>query len=183
VAPRAAAAAAGADEAVRKEYTRRIREYGRKRNAGAAVDALVALGQEGVAPDLVAASTCLQACAGAADIGRATMVFDEMFASGLVEPDELVFAIMMRAYGAEDPPRWADVAALLGRMRHSFGITPGAKTYNALLETCARTNDVERGLQVLDRMDQEGVEPDAFTVEAVAGRKVLRSALRKTFSA
>ena len=121
------------------------------------------------------------ACVAAGDLGRAVVVFDEMFGSELVTPDELVFALMMRAYGLEAPPKWPEIAALLGRMKHTFGITPGVQVYNVLLETCARTNDVDRGLQVLDRMEQEGIEPNNYTMEAVEKRKVLRSALRKQF--
>jgi hypothetical protein len=32
-------------------------------------------------------------------------------------------------------------------MKHTWGITPGTVTYNALLEICAATNDYERGCQ------------------------------------
>jgi pentatricopeptide repeat protein len=44
-----------------------------------------------------------------------------------------------------------------------------------------RSNDVARGVAVLDRMAADGVEPDEYT-DAVVGRKrVLRSHLRKLF--
>lgn len=55
-------------------------------------------------------------------------------------------------------------------------------SYNALLEICCRTNDVERGEDIIDRMHSDEVVPDEFTEAAVANRRVLRSYFRKVFS-
>ena len=46
-------------------------------------------------------------------------------------PDELLFSVMIRAYGKRSPPAWADVSSMLAKMRNSFGIPPH-------LLTCAR---------------------------------------------
>jgi pentatricopeptide repeat protein len=54
-------------------------------------------------------------------------------------------------------------------------------SYNALLEVCLRTNDMPRGCDVLDRMAGEGVDPDDFTAELCAKKRVLRAHFRKTF--
>lgn len=54
-------------------------------------------------------------------------------------------------------------------------------SYNVLLQICARTNDLDRGQDVIDRMSADEVEPDEFSMEAVAKKRVLRSYLRKTF--
>jgi pentatricopeptide repeat protein len=56
---------------------------------------------------------------------------------------------------------------------------PRTDRYNVLLEVCAATNDYDRGCQLIDRMLEEGVQPDAFTVAAVANRKSLRSYLKR----
>lgn len=64
-------------------------------------------------------------------------------------------------------------------MRTVHGVAPTALTYNALLAACARTNDVARGCQLVDRMASERVAPDAGTVAAVASRKALRAYLRR----
>ena len=53
-------------------------------------------------------------------------------------------------------------------------------SFNALLEVCCRTSDIDRGQDIIDRMAADGVEPDEFTEEVVARRRVLRSYLRKT---
>lgn len=55
-------------------------------------------------------------------------------------------------------------------------------SYNVLLEVCARTNDLDRGQDVIDRMAADDVIPDEFTLETVQKRRVLRSYLKKTFS-
>lgn len=44
-----------------------------------------------------------------------------------------------------------------------------------------RTDDVDRAMDVIDRMADDGVEPDEFTVAAVARKRSLRSYLRKAF--
>lgn len=54
-------------------------------------------------------------------------------------------------------------------------------SYNALLEVCSRTNDLDRGQDIIDRMESDGVEPDEFTEEVVSKRRVLRTYLRKVF--
>ena len=121
--------------------------------------------------------------------------------AGAVVPDEVLFSVLIRAHGAAAQPPWGDISALLGRMKHTWGIAPGNVTYSALLEICAATNDYERGCQarerarfwgsrhnrmrltrlaqLIDRMLEEGVQPDAFTVAAVSGRKSLRSYLKR----
>jgi hypothetical protein len=137
----------------------------------------------------------------------------------VIVPDEVLFSVLIRAHGAGAAPKWGDISALLGRMKHTWGIAPGTVTYNALLETCAATNDYERGCQareralrgggvaafvarthrgfriltlrvcvfafsffaaqLIDRMLEEGVQPDGFTVAAVSARKSLRSYLKR----
>ncbi|KAJ9518775.1 hypothetical protein QJQ45_026040 [Haematococcus lacustris] len=54
-------------------------------------------------------------------------------------------------------------------------------SYNVLLSVCVRTNDLERGEDVIDRMHQDGVEPNEFTEACLVPRRSLRSYFRKTF--
>ena len=54
--------------------------------------------------------------------------------------------------------------------------------YNCLLDICARTNDQDRGYDIIDQMQKAGCQPDNQTLEAVAKRKFLRSHLRRTFT-
>lgn len=52
-------------------------------------------------------------------------------------------------------------------------------SYNALLEICHKSNDADRALDVIDRMADDGVEPDDVTWELAAKKRVLRSYMRK----
>ena len=65
---------------------------------------------------------------------------------------------------------------------HYSDICWGAAVFNCLLEVCARTNDQERGYNIIEQMEKAGCIPDEYTVEAVAKRKVLRSHLRRVFT-
>lgn len=47
---------------------------------------------------------------------------------------------------------------------------------------CCRTNDLERGEDIIDRMHTDEVEPDEITMAAVASKRTLRAYLRKMFS-
>lgn len=75
-------------------------------------------------------------------------------------------------------------------MQHAyFSPSPGlciesqhviAAVYNCLLEICARTNDEERGFDIIDRMSKASVPPNKYTLEAVKRRKSLRSYLKRS---
>lgn len=67
----------------------------------------------------------------------AQSVFDELFGDFL-EPDEVAFAVLLRGYGATNPPGWARIDAVLTTMRSKHGIDPSTISYNALLEVRAR---------------------------------------------
>jgi pentatricopeptide repeat protein len=98
-----------------------------------------------------------------------------------LSPDEVTFCVLLRGYGARDPPDWPGMDAVLTRMRSQHGLEPGAACYNALLEVCYRTADSDRALDVIDRMAAEGIEPDSLTLDIVARKRTWRSYMRKTF--
>lgn len=54
-----------------------------------------------------------------------------------------------------------------------------AASYNALLDTCIRTNDLDRCMDVLDRMAADGVQPDDFTEAIVSRKRAMRAYMRK----
>jgi pentatricopeptide repeat protein len=60
-----------------------------------------------------------------------------------------------------------------------LGAPPPAVAYNALLEVCVRTEDADRAMDVIDRMAEDGVDPDEMTVGIVARKRNLRAYLRK----
>lgn len=161
---------------VRQECTRRIKQLGERGRMRDAIQELAGLSALGVQPDTLAATALVKACC--KDMDLAQSVFDELFGDFL-EPDEVAFAVLLRGYGSLNPPDWVRIDAALNTMRTKYKIEPSATSYNALLEVCCRTNDLERGEDVIDRMADDGVEPDEFTEGAVAARRALRSYIRK----
>ncbi|KXZ55042.1 hypothetical protein GPECTOR_3g201 [Gonium pectorale] len=161
----------------RAEVTKRIKALGASGRVREAISALAGLANLGIQPDTRAATALVQACS--RDMELAQSIFDEMFGEFLT-PDEVSFAVLLRGYGALNPPDWQRIDTTLTTMRVKYGIEPTAVSFNALLEVCCRTSDIDRGQDIIDRMAADGVEPDEFTEEVVAKRRVLRSYLRKT---
>lgn len=127
---------------------------------------------------------------------QAQNIFDELFGSGQpstssssgvaganLRPDELTFAILLRGYLlTSSPPKWTTASAVLTGMERNYNLRPSCTTFNVLLEACAKTNDLERGMEILERMADADVVPDSWTGEAVKQRKTLRSHMRKVFN-
>ena len=120
-------------------------------------------------------------------------VFEELFAAGsgsssgggggeLLQPDEVVFAVMLRGWGRVQPPQWNAISGVLSTMERRHGISPTTATYNALLDCCARHNDADRAAEIIQRMAASGVLPDDFTLEAIKGRRSMRSLLKRAFA-
>lgn len=166
---------------VLSEVTRRIKELGRQGKAKEAIGELASVARLGVQPDTQSATALLDACMRNNKIDMAESVFEELFGGELLTPDEVSFAVMLRGYGAQDPPRWTAISNTLATMERDYGLTPTTLTFNALLEICSRTNDEVRGTELIQRMATAQVLPDDFTLEAVRQRKSLRSLLKKAF--
>ncbi|CAG9466969.1 unnamed protein product [Pedinophyceae sp. YPF-701] len=190
--PRAAArlrADGGAEdaspEALRKQYTGKIRRLGRERKPKQALDALSEMVGLGIAPDTVAATAVVDACVQSGETAMAREIFDNMFGSPddvddtLLYPDEVAFNVLIRGMGAEDPVPWDEIGATLRRMERDYGIAPGITSYNALLSVCCRVNDVERAQQLVERMELLGIQADGFTWDAVKSRRSMRSLLKR----
>jgi pentatricopeptide repeat protein len=157
--------------------TRRIKELGERGRAKEAITLMAGLAEQGVQPDTVCATTLVRACS--RDMSLAQSVFDELFGSFL-QPDEVSFAVLLRGYGSKTPPDWVKIDKTLSAMK-AKEVDPTATSFNALLEICVRTNDLERGQEIIERMSSDGVEPDEFTLDVVSKRKVLRSSIKKAF--
>ena len=163
---------------IRAEVTRRIKNLGRQGKVKDAIKELANMARMGVEPDTLSATALVDACVKSNKIEMAENVFDELFGELLV-PDEVAFMVLIRGYGDEYPPRWTSIATMLSTMEHTYGIVPSVLTFNTLLEVCSKTNDEERGVEIIDRMQDAGVVPNDMSFEAVRQRKSLRSMLKK----
>ena len=167
------------DEVTLRDVTRKLVDCRRRKAAANAVDLLVSLGRAGIEPDLFAATTCLGACVASGKQDLALKVFEEVFQKGVVRPDEVVFAELIRGHLMADPPAWPRATALLSRMREQHDVTPTALSYNILLAKCADENELERAEELVDRMADDDVAPDASTLDAVKKRRSIRSYAKK----
>ncbi|KAL4859276.1 Pentatricopeptide repeat-containing protein [Chlorella vulgaris] len=166
---------------VRASTTRRIKELGRQGKPREAVAELASMAKLGIQPDTIAATALLDACCRNGKMEMARSVFAELF-EGLLSPDEVVFAVLLRGYGvASEPPQWNEISTTLQQMERKNGIQPSTVTYNALLECCTKSNDAERANEIMGRMAAAGVAPDDFTLEAVRPRRSMRSLLKRNF--
>lgn len=167
------------DEArILSEVTRRIKNLGRKGKVRDAIKELAAMARMGIQPDTQAATALVDACVRAKKMEMAESVFDELFGELLV-PDEVAFSVMIRGYGEEYPPQWTSIASMLSTMEHTYGVEPTVLTFNTLLEVCSKTNDEDRGAEIIERMQASGVQPNDLSFDAVRQRKSLRSLLKK----
>ncbi|CAI7767141.1 unnamed protein product [Closterium sp. NIES-53] len=189
---------------VRAEVSRRIRQLGREGNASAAVELFTQMQADGIAPDAMAATALIDCCVRCGELARAERTFFNLFSKAPANstssspssssssdsdvgrtanlvPDAVAVGVLLRAYGRKSPPQWAKIQQLLTRMELDFGLQPSTAIFNELMDICARDNAVDRGVQLLDRMAEAGVEPDAFTFEAVKRRRTLRSHFKKLF--
>jgi pentatricopeptide repeat protein len=167
------------DELTLRDVTRKLVDCRRRKAAANAVDLLVSLGRAGIEPDLFAATTCLGACVASGKQDLALKVFEEVFQKGVVKPDEVVFAELIRGHLTTEPPAWPRAIALLSRMRNEYELEPTALSYNILLAKCADENELERAEEIVDRMADEDVTPDGATLDAVKKRRSIRSYAKK----
>lgn len=166
---------------VRADVTRRIKKLGQQGKPREAVAELANMAKLGIQPDTLAATALLNACARNGKMDMARSVFEELF-GGLLTPDEVVFAVMLRGYGTMgERPQWNEISACLADMERKHGVMPSAVTFNALLECCTKHNDQERASEIMGRMLVAGVEPDDYTLEAVRPRRNMRSLLKRNF--
>ncbi|KIY97838.1 hypothetical protein MNEG_10125 [Monoraphidium neglectum] len=163
---------------VRAEATRRIKALGAQRKLKEAIQELAGLSRLGVQPDTQAGTALVAACAQSGNMEMAESVFEQLFGDFLA-PDEVTFAVLLRGYGAKNPPQWDQIDAMLTRMRSRFSLEPSAVSFNALLEVCVRTEDTDRALDVIDRMADDGVDPDEMTIAVCSRKRQLRAYLRK----
>jgi pentatricopeptide repeat protein len=163
---------------VRVEVTRRIKALGRQGKVKDAIKELANMARMGVEPDTLSATALIDACVRSNKMDMAENVFEELFGE-LLSPDEVAFMVLIRGYGEQYPPQWTQIASTLSVMEHTYGVEPTVLTFNTLLEICSKSNDEERGMEIIDRMDDQAVVPNDGSFEAVKNRKSLRGRLKK----
>merc|ERR1712113_1382897 len=105
------------------------------------------------------ATAIITACSKSHNVDQAQQIFEKIFGGSntSINPDELTFHALLSSYLSIDPPNWSYVSV------------------------CARTNDIKRGEEIINKMVVLGIRPNKATYESVKMRKSLRLSLRKVF--
>jgi pentatricopeptide repeat protein len=128
----------------------------------------------------VLSTLCVRPACNQARIG-VTVYREHVHAEEFVEPDDIVFAILLRGLGCTDPPDWTRAAQILSRMRNPFQVPMTTPVYNALLELCANSNDLARAEELLMKMQGDGLVPDKQTEAILGEKRAFRTAMRRVF--
>lgn len=177
---RATRAMASSEEMrILKDTTTKLRECAKRGAAATAVDLLVGLGREGVTPDAVAATACISACVNGKNMELAQKVYDEIFEKEVCAPDEVAVAELAKGYLNMDPPGWGRAMQLVNGAREKHDIALTSVTYNVLLNCCSASNDLLRAEEIVDRMVDEDVVADMWTLKAVEKRRAIRAYVKK----
>ena len=177
---RATRAMASSEEMrILKDTTTKLRECAKRGAAATAVDLLVGLGREGVTPDAFAATACISACVNGKNMELAQKVYDEIFEKEVCAPDEVAVAELAKGYLNMDPPGWGRAMQLVNGAREKHDIALTSVTYNVLLTCCSASNDLLRAEEIVDRMVDEDVVADMWTLKAVEKRRAIRAYVKK----
>jgi pentatricopeptide repeat protein len=164
-----------------KDTTNHISDLGRKGRSKEALNLLLDKIETGMQPDTPIITALLDACSKNPDVEIAQHVFENIFGgfNPLLVPDEQTFRALLKCHLRLHPPSWTAASWILQVAEIQFNCQPSSITYNCMLETCVRTNDLYRGEEIIDRMVALGIEPDQKTIECVKSRKAFRSQIKR----
>mmetsp|Transcript_35468 Transcript_35468/g.101269 ORF Transcript_35468/g.101269 Transcript_35468/m.101269 type:complete len:1015 (-) Transcript_35468:46-3090(-) len=109
----------------------------------------------------------IDACVRSSEMSRVHPLLQEMTREGIA-PNVITYSTVLKGYCQDG--RLDTALALLEDMKRSTSVRPDEITYNTLIDGCARVGgrQYNRGLQLLEEMQQAGVRPSAFTLSVVA---------------
>eukprot|EP01025_Chloroclados_australasicus_P046649 TRINITY_DN5147_c0_g1_i1.p2 TRINITY_DN5147_c0_g1~~TRINITY_DN5147_c0_g1_i1.p2 ORF type:complete len:230 (-),score=15.03 TRINITY_DN5147_c0_g1_i1:395-1084(-) len=163
---------------VRKQVTQRIQKLGAQGKPREALNELLGMARKGVQPDTQAATALLSVCVQNGKLQMAENIFDQLFGE-YVAPDPITFSVLIQGYGSIDPPDWEAIASTLRTMETDYELMPDVTVYNALLNVCVRSNDLQRAQALLAQMERERVTPDEITRSILSNKRAFRACLRK----
>jgi pentatricopeptide repeat protein len=113
---------------------------------------------------IVTFNTLLDACARSGDLARIPGLLESMAAQGL-EPNLITYGIVIKGYCQEN--KLKEALAVWESMVCSTKYRPDEIMYNTILDGCARKGMYERGMALLDDMQQAGIQPTNFTLSVL----------------
>lgn len=113
---------------------------------------------------IVTFNTLVDACARSGEMGRIPQLLEDMVAQG-IEPNLITYSAILKGYCQEN--RLDKAFELFESMRQTTHFIPDEIMFNSLLDGCARQGLYERGIALLDEMQDLGVRPSNFTLSVL----------------
>lgn len=107
----------------------------------------------------------IDACARKGDMGCVHSLLEEMASKDLA-PNIMTYGAILKGYCQAS--QFDNAYALYEDMKRHPGVKPDEVTYNTLLDGCARQGLYDKGMQVLQEMQESGVRPSNFTLTVLA---------------
>jgi len=116
---------------------------------------------------IITFNTLIDACSRSKDMARIPALLEAMSQANIA-PNTITFSTIIKAYCAGPENRLSQAFDVLEQMKHSPDVSPDEVTYNTMLDGCARFGQFDRGMSVLEEMQQQGVKPSNFTLSVLA---------------
>jgi len=113
---------------------------------------------------IVTFNTLVDACARNNEISRIPALLESMVAQG-IEPNLITYSAILKGYCQAN--RLDEAFQLVQQMLQTTQLRPDEIMYNTLLDGCARQGLYDRGMMVLEEMQQVGVPPTNFTLSVL----------------
>mmetsp|Transcript_110060 Transcript_110060/g.173941 ORF Transcript_110060/g.173941 Transcript_110060/m.173941 type:complete len:658 (-) Transcript_110060:53-2026(-) len=113
---------------------------------------------------IVTFNTLVDACSRNGQMHRIPAMLDDMDTQG-ISPNIITYSAIIKGYCQAG--RINDAFSVLEGMVQNTRFTPDEIMYNTLLDGCARQGMVDRGMEVLKRMESDRVPPSNFTLSVL----------------
>jgi pentatricopeptide repeat protein len=113
---------------------------------------------------MVTFNTLIDACARSGELGRIPSLLKDIDAQGL-KLGIVTYSAILKGYCQSN--RLDEAFELLEGMRRTAKLEPDEIMYNSLLDGCARQGLYDRGMSVLEKMQQSGIRPSNFTLSVL----------------
>jgi len=110
---------------------------------------------------IVTYNTLVDACARCGEVGRVPTLLEDMDRHN-VEPNLITYSAILKGYCQDG--KLDKAFELLASMRQTTKFKPDEIMFNSLLDGCARQGLWERGIALLEEMEQVSIRPSNFTL-------------------
>jgi len=127
---------------------------------------------------IVTYNTLVDACSRCGEVSHIPILLKDMTKLS-IEPNLITYSAILKGYCAEN--KLDKAFELYESMLQTTKFRPDEIMYNSLLDGCARQGLYERGMQLLEEMQKEGVSPSNFTLSVLVKLATRSNRLEKAF--